>query len=323
MKGIYPRTTTLKHGITAIDTEYVRPLLDASHLLIENGKAAFIHVGTNHTVPQLMATLENHDIHPADVDFLFLTHVHLDHAGGAGLMMQELPNAKAVIHPRGAPHMVDPTKLIKGTQSVYGAEKFAELYGKIIPIPEDKIIIVDDQSEINFAGRILQIFFTEGHARHHYCLYDSVSNGVFTGDSFGVSYRELDTSAGEFIFPTTTPVQFDPYEAHKAIDTIMSFSPNKLYLTHYSQVTNLPRLADDMHTRIDDFVDIILACSNHKDRTKKIHTKMQKYFLTELKDHGCKLNSEVLYDLLQPDVVLNTMGLEFWLDHEKGKNAYG
>ena len=308
-------TTDLAHGITAIDTEYVRPLLDASHLVIENGRAAFVDTGVNASVELLLAALAQKDLDPADVDYVFLTHVHLDHAGGAGLLLRELPNARAVLHPRGARHMVDPSRLVAGAEAVYGKESVAEMYGRLVPIGAERVVEAADGQAFSLAGRTLTCLHTEGHARHHYCLADPASAGVFTGDSFGISYRELDTAAGEFIFPTTTPVQFDPAEAHKAVDRIMGLAPERLYLTHYSQVTDLPRLADDMHARLDDFVAIAARRANDAGRGAAIRADMFAGLAERLAAHGYTGGDERLHALLDKDVALNTMGLEHWLDH--------
>ncbi|MEX2126420.1 MAG: MBL fold metallo-hydrolase [Woeseia sp.] len=316
------RTTDLDHGITAIDTDYMRPLLDASHLIVDNGRAAFVDTGVNESVPLLLEALRRKDIDVADVDYVFLTHVHLDHAGGAGQLMQRLPNARAVLHPRGAPHMIDPVRLVKGSEAVYGEARVRKMYGDIAAIPGERITVVSDEQKLTLGDRVLQCLFTEGHARHHYCLADPASDGVFTGDSFGISYREFDTAAGEFIFPTTTPVHFDPAEAHKAIDRIMALSPARLYLTHYSRVTDLPRLADDMHQRLDDFVAIatLHATAGASDnRTEAMQKSMFGYLTDALGQHGFGSDNDRLHALLDVDVALNTMGLEHWLDHRDGR----
>jgi hypothetical protein len=139
---------------------------------------------------------------------------------------------------------------------------------------------------------------------------------VFTGDSFGLSYRELDTAKGEFIYPTTTPVHFDPAEAHKAIERIMNLGPAQLFLTHYSRVSELPRLAQDMHRRIDDFVRIAQRHKNDENRTAAMHESMYAYFVSELGKHGYTGSVEQIHFAVEIDVVLNTMGLEYWLDHQ-------
>jgi glyoxylase-like metal-dependent hydrolase (beta-lactamase superfamily II) len=317
MPEAQPRLTEFGDGITAIDTDLLRPQFDACHLVIDGGRAAFVDSGVNASVPLFLATLEQKDIDPADVDYLFLTHVHLDHAGGAGLLMKALPNARAVLHPRGAPHMIDPAKLIRGAMAVYGEDAYREMYGDIVAIPEDRVIVASDRDEFSLGGRTFVSVFTEGHARHHHCFHDPASSSVFTGDSFGISYRELDTDHGEFIYPTTTPVHFDPPEAHRAIDTILGFAPRQLFLTHYSRVADLDRLATDLHRRIDDFVALAEQHAARENRTAVIHEQMYAYFEAELAAHGFDGGSERVRDVVGKDVILNTMGLEFWLDNRK------
>jgi glyoxylase-like metal-dependent hydrolase (beta-lactamase superfamily II) len=314
MPGQQPQTTLLDHGIAVVDTEYARPLQDASHLIIEGGRGAFIDTGVNSSVPLLLGALKERGLDRGDVDYVFLTHIHLDHAGGAGLLMQQLPNARCVIHPRGARHMSDPSKLIAGTEAVYGKEQTQNLYGSIQPIDAARIDIADDGEAFSLCGRELQAFYTEGHARHHYCLSDPTSKGVFTGDSFGVSYRELDTAAGEFIFPTTTPVHFDPDEAHKSVDRIMSYEPERLYLTHYSEVGNLNRLASDMHKGINAFVAMALERANVENRRSAIQDAIFDYFETGLIRHGFKGDRDAMWSILKLDVNLNAQGIEVWLD---------
>lgn len=306
--------TTLNDSIFAVDTEYGREMQDASHLIVENGRGAFVDTGPNSSVPLLLDALRQQDIDAADVDFVFLTHVHLDHAGGAGQLMQHLPNAQCVLHPRGAPHMVDPERLIKGTEGVYGVERTRELYGELRPIDEQRIIVVDDGQWIDFNGRKVQALFTEGHARHHYCLNDPASRGVFTGDNFGVSYRELDTEKGEFIFPTSTPASFDPPEAHKSVDRIMGCEPQQVYLTHYSRVRDLDRLASDMHAGIDAFKQMALGCRDAENRADALETAMFDYLSRRLVEHGFKGDRDAMWAILEIDVSLNSAGLVAWLN---------
>ena len=307
------RTTDAGDGIVAIDTLYMRPSADASHLVISDGRGAFVDTGTNYSVPYLLDALEQYDLEPADVDYVFLTHVHLDHAGGAGSLMQQLPNARCVIHPRGAPHMADPTKLIAGTEGVYGKQKARELYGEIVPIDAGRIVEAGDEDRFSFGGREVRALHTEGHARHHYCLHDPHSRGVFTGDSFGISYRELDTDKGEFIFPTTTPPHFEPAEAHKAVDRIMAQDPEKLYLTHYSRVNDVGRLANDMHECLDGFVAIAQRHQDGEDRREAIERDLFEFLSERLVAHGYDKGRDAMWSLLQHDMKLNSQGLDAWL----------
>lgn len=319
MPGARAITTRLDGGIVAIDTEYVRPMQDASHLIVDSGRAAFVDTGTNDSVPLLLDALRQQNLDVGDVDFVFLTHVHLDHAGGAGLLMQALPNARCVIHPRGAPHMIDPSRLMAGTEAVYGVEETQAMYGRLVPVDERRVVLADDAGWHSLGGRTLQTLFTEGHALHHYSLNDPASRGVFTGDSFGVSYRDLDTAAGEFIFPTTTPTQFDPDAAHVSIDRIMGCEPLQLYLTHYSRVGNLSRLASEMHADIDHFSELAMAQIDYDNPLPAIQAAMWERVSTRLREHGFSGDEEAMHSVLDIDIVLNSKGLVSWLQRLKKK----
>jgi len=314
MPGHHAQTTVLNDGIVAIDTEYARSLQDASHLIVERGRAAFVDTGVNSSVPLLLDALAQQNLDVGDVDYVFLTHVHLDHAGGAGLLMQQLPNASCVVHRYGAPHMIDPAKLVAGTEAVYGKKQTQEMYGSIEPIDERRVVIPDDEQWFELHGRALQTINTEGHARHHHVLNDPQSRGVFTGDSFGVSYRELDTVQGEIVFPTSTPVQFDPGEAHKAVDRIMACEPQQLYLTHYSRVRNLDRLAAEMHDGIDAYVLMAREHQHEENRIESLRSSMFEYFVQRLSAHGYSGDREMMRAVLNIDVDLNSQGLDVWLE---------
>ena len=305
--------TAYHAGISAIDTHYVRPHLDASHLIVQNGRAAFVDTGTSHSVPLLLAALDRSGLSVSDVDYVLVTHVHLDHAGGAGHLMAACPEATAVLHPRGAPHMADPAKLEAGSRAVYGDAQFEKLYGEIRPIPEARIRTVADDEVIEWAGRTLRFIHTEGHARHHYCIVDEASRGVFTGDSFGLSYRELDTEAGHFLFPTTTPVHFDPEAAHAAVDRILSFEPDWAFLTHYGRVPDPAGLAGQLHGDLDAFVHMAEAVAGAEDPTASLTEAMTRYLFGRLDEHGFDSDPQRRMEILGPDINLNVQGLEVWL----------
>lgn len=313
-----PSLLEFGHGITAIDTDYVRPLLDASHLIVRNGRAAFVDTGTTHSVPNLLATLEQKGITPEAVDYVLLTHVHLDHAGGAGELMRHLPNARALVHPRGAAHIIDPSKLIAGTKAVYGADEFARLYGEIPPIPAERVLAVNDDMRMPLGGSQLQFIHTPGHALHHYSIVDNDSRSVFTGDTFGISYRIFDTEQGAFIFPATTPVHFDPEQAHASLERIMSFEPEACFLTHYSRVTELRRLAEDMHRGIDKLVAIAESSMTSADCIADMKPKIHEWLVQAVRAHGCTLDQNTVDTWLNMDVDLNAKGLAVWLGRVSG-----
>jgi len=301
-------------GISAIDTGFFRPRFDASHLIVENGRAAFVDTGTNYSVPRLIAELSEKRIPVDAVDYVILTHVHLDHAGGAGLLMQQLPNARAVIHPRGVRHMVDPGALIAGATAVYGADEVQASYGDLVPIPAERIITANDGHRVDLAGRGLLCIDTPGHARHHICIWDARSGAFFPGDTFGLSYREFDTDKGAFILPTSTPVQFEPEALHASIDRMLGFKPQQMFLTHYSRVTEVERLAGDLHEQIDAMVAIARSHAGDPDRHARIMEDLAQLYISRVRAHGCTLDDAGIRDVLVMDIELNAQGLEVWLD---------
>jgi glyoxylase-like metal-dependent hydrolase (beta-lactamase superfamily II) len=307
-----PGLIDFDHGITAVDTEYVRPKLDASHLIVHGGRAAFVDTGSSHSAPLLLAALAEKGIAPEQVDWVFVTHVHLDHAGGAGTLMASLPNATAVLHPRGARHMIDPSRLVEGSKAVYGEEAFNALYGEIRPIPAERLQVVEDGERLSLGGREFEFIHTEGHARHHYCIVDAAAEAVFTGDCFGISYRELDTAAGPFIFPTTTPVHFDPEAAHATIRRLLSYKPRQAFLTHYSCVHAPAALAPQLHRDLDEYVKIALAHRDDTDPEASIRAALRDWMFARLDAHGFDPDPALRDEILRLDIALNAQGLAIW-----------
>lgn len=308
----------LPHGITAIDTGYVRPMLDASHLVVRNLRGAFVDTGTAHSAPRLLDAVQQAGLEPEDVDYIFLTHIHLDHAGGAGQLAEALPNATVVVHPRGAKHLAEPDKLVAGTQAVYGEKAFAELYGEILPIPAKRIKTVADGERLLLGGSPLEFIHTPGHALHHYCMVDLEGDGIFTGDTFGISYRDLDTRNGPFIFPATTPTHFDPDQAHASIDRLMRYHPQAMYLTHYSRVAgDLEKLAEDLHADLVAFVEIAQRCAEETDRIEAIKCMMRAYLGARLDEHGFPDDPVRRDQVLDMDLTLNAQGLDVWLQRTR------
>jgi glyoxylase-like metal-dependent hydrolase (beta-lactamase superfamily II) len=308
-----PFAVPVGNGVYRIDTEYLRPGLAASHLVVDDGHAAFVDTGAAPAHPRLMEALSELGLAADQVDYVFLTHVHLDHAGGAGQLMRALPRARAVLHPRGAPHMVDPAKLIAGTVAVYGEAMYRELYGEIVPVAAERVVIANDGDRIVLGSRTFELLDTPGHARHHYCAHDLDHDDIFSGDTFGISYRDFDTAAGAFIFPTTTPVQFDPVALHSSLDRLMARRPRRMVLTHFGPVGDLDRLSGDLHADIDQFVAVARRHAGVPDRADRIAEDVFAYLSARLHAHGFAGDEELRHQLLDPDVYLNTQGLEVWL----------
>ncbi len=285
----------------------------AAYLLVEQGRGAFIETGTARSVPRLLKALADAGLDPGDVDLVIVTHVHLDHAGGAGALMQHLPNARFVVHPRGARHMIDPAKLVAGAVAVYGEATFKRNYDTVVPIPAERVVEAPDGHEVQLAGRTLRFLDTPGHAYHHFCVHDPAARAVFTGDTFGLSYRQLDTDEGPFIFPTTTPVHFDPEAMHRSVDRLAALEPAQVNLTHYGPVPFEARLVADLHHGVDTFVEIARAHAGEADRHAAIQEAVTAYLVARLRAHGSEIPEAELRAFLEMDADLNTQGLEVWL----------
>ncbi|MFH1044193.1 MAG: MBL fold metallo-hydrolase [Pseudomonadota bacterium] len=310
-----PQVIDYEHGISAIDSGHHRPLLDAIHLLVEGERAAIIDSGTNHSVPLVLEAMRRRGLRPEQVDYVILTHIHLDHAGGAGRFMREFPNATLAVHPRGARHMADPGKLIAGTVAVYGEEATREMYGDILSVPAERILETPHASSISLNGRELQFLDTPGHARHHVAILDTRSGHVFAGDVFGLSYREMDEGGRQFIVPTTSPVQFDPESYHRSIDLILGVQPEAVYVTHYSQIRDIQAKGAVLHRLVDAHAEHALHEKNAgPDRPRRLREGVKRMFLEEARRWGSHLPDARILEIYSNDVELNAQGLGFWLD---------
>lgn len=306
------RSVRVGEGVYAIDTEYLRPQMDASHLVVDSGRAAFVDTGTHLAVPILLQALAELELEAADVEYILLTHIHLDHAGGAGRLSAALPRAKVLVHPRGAAHLIAPAKLVAASKSVYGEAAFAAHYGDVVPIAAERIMTVEEGQRIVLGRRQFEFINSPGHALHHVCIVDHEAGEIFTGDSFGVSYRELDTPAGAFLFATTTPSQFDPDQLHATVERIMSLNLRTAYLTHYSRVDNIVALGVHMHADIDAFVAIARSVDAPR-RIAQMEARLFEYLSQRLDQHGFTGDEARRRAILKDDVALNAAGLEAWL----------
>jgi hydroxyacylglutathione hydrolase len=307
--------TTYDHGIYAVDADYYAPVMAAVHLIEEQGRVALVDTAHNAAVPRVLAQMEKLGLKPENVDYIFLTHVHLDHAGAAGAFMREFPNAKLVVHPRGARHMIDPSKLEAAVHEVYGKEEAQRVYGTLVPSPAERVIEAVDGLKLSLAGREFTFYDTQGHAKHHVAIHDGGTGHVFTGDTFGLSYRHLDNRGRQFIIPTSSPSQFDAEAMHRTVSLIADLKPGAAYLTHYAQVTNVPQLAADMHRLIDAYVAIAQRERHSGEaRHTRIRQGLQDLYQREAEEQDWGLKGEALLKFLELDTELNAQGLGIWVD---------
>ncbi|MCK2096323.1 MBL fold metallo-hydrolase [Thauera aromatica] len=302
-------------GVHTVESGYGRPQLAAVHLVVHDGRAAVVDTGSNAAVPRVLGALAALGVAPEAVEWVMLTHIHLDHAGGAGSLMCALPEAKLLVHPRGVRHMIDPTRLWEGTAAVYGAERAFELYGHLVPVPAERIVPATDGFEFDLGARRFRVFDTPGHALHHICIWDAGAQAFFTGDAFGLSYRELDVDGRAFVVPTTTPTQFDPEAMHASIDRLLSMRPQAMYLTHYGRVVDVERLGADLHRLIDTMVAVARAArGDGVARHVEILAGLEQVMREETARQNWALDEEQALELLRMDLELNAQGLGVWLD---------
>jgi glyoxylase-like metal-dependent hydrolase (beta-lactamase superfamily II) len=306
-----------------IDTGLYRSGFAACYMIRAGDRLAFADTGTARTVPALLAGVARLGLTPEHVDYVMPTHVHLDHAGGSGDLMAACPNARLVVHPKGATHMIDPGRLIAGATEVYGEEAFGRDYGGLTPVPEERTILATDGMQIDLAGRMLTFVDTPGHANHHGCIWDSRTRGFFTGDTFGLSYREFDSARGPWVLAPTTPVAFDPDAWLQSLDRLMTFNPQAMYLTHYGRIDRPDLLVDGLRQCIRDLAALALAEEGRADpeRGARLKAAVADYLLRSARAHGVELPDDTIADLLAMDTELNAQGLEVWLIRREKRGA--
>lgn len=311
MQGVYD----YGRGISAVDVLFERERLNAVHIMVERGRAAIIDTGTANGVARVLEALAEKGVAPEQVDYVILTHVHLDHAGGAGQLMARCPNAVLTVHPRGARHMIDPGRLLAATVAVYGEQATRRMYGEVLPVPAGRVRETPEGASVSLAGRELEFLDAPGHARHHVLVRDAGSGDVFVGDSFGLSYRELDRDGMQFSFPTTSPAQFDPPALQRTIERILALGPRAVYVTHFGRLQDLHRLAGDLHRLIEAHVEL---AERHRDdgaeRGARLRQEIARLVLAEGARQRWRLSEEELRGVFALDIELNAQGLEAWLD---------
>ncbi len=305
---------TLSHGIHCIDTGYHRPGLAAVYLMIDDGEAAVIETGTTPTLPVVLSALERCGVAPEQVRWIMPTHVHLDHAGAAGALLAQCPNATLVVHPQGARHLIDPSKLIAGAGAVYGEQNFRAMYGEIVPAPQQRVREARDGSRWPLGGRELLVRDTPGHARHHYCVWDEASRGWFTGDTYGIGYRELYCNGEPFLIPTTTPVQFDCEALVSSLALLMDANPRWCYLTHFGRIAASRSHAASLERQLRDYLRLAEASAPGADRQRRLGDALLDYTAGLLRAAGSPLTDSQIRELLAMDMDLNAQGLLVWLE---------
>jgi glyoxylase-like metal-dependent hydrolase (beta-lactamase superfamily II) len=223
--------TKLEEHIFLIDAETAGMKKFIASYVVRGRRVAMVETGPASSVPNLLAGLKELDVELAEVEYVAVSHIHLDHAGGAGTLLKHLPNAKVVVHQRGAAHLAHPQKLWEQSKLVLGS--ITELYGEPEPVPEDRIIAASDGMAFDLGDGVeLKVVETLGHASHHQSYYESLSEGVFPGDAAGIYLSEINA-----IVPTTPPpLRLDV--ALASLDKLISLKPRSLYYSHFGKAVD-------------------------------------------------------------------------------------
>lgn len=311
---------SLGNGIYCLDANYVKPGLACCYLVVENGQVAIIETGTNNTVPYIEAAISSLGIKPSAVKYVIPTHVHLDHAGGAGLLMSRYTQAQLIIHPRGERHMVNPIRLIQGVKAVYGKAAFDRLYGEPRKIEASRVVAAEDGQIIALAGRPLLFRHTPGHANHHFCVWDEKSRGWFTGDTLGLAYQFAELGENRrYLLPTTSPVQFSPDNMLMSIDQIMAVQPERLFLTHYGELKNPEQYIPALKQQVRQWCQLVSPLRGQRRTVEQIQTLITDACRQQLHNNWPVVNADSILTDLAFDLELSAQGLDVWLQQQESE----
>ncbi len=311
-----------QHACFTLDAEPVHPEFVAAYLRVTpSGECAFVETNTSHSLPILLAALEAHGLSPAAVRYVIVTHAHLDHAGGAAAVMAACPNATLLAHPRAARHLIDPSKLVASATAVYGAERFAAQYGVIAPIPEGRVRALEDDATADLGGATLRFVHTRGHAKHHFVVHDPTLDAVFTGDALGLVYPSLQRN-GRFALASTSPTDFEPAEARKAIARIVALGARTAYLTHFGGFTDVGAIAAQVGRCIDESEAWLDAATRSDAPLVEMKQAIEAKVRAALDAHAAEVGltlGPADWKTLAVDVDLNAQGIAFVADKARAE----
>lgn len=286
--------------------------------LIKEEELTIIETSASPSIPYLLGGLKKLNVDPVDIKYIIVTHIHLDHSGGAGLFLQHCPNAKVIVHPRGYRHLANPERLISSSKEVYGEKDFARLFDPIVPIPEDRIEIKNNGDELKIGENCTLTFYdTPGHCKHHFSIFDPVSNGIFSGDTIGIYYKLKDFNIDLFL-PATSPNQFEPDVMLDSIQRIEDLRVERIYFGHFGMSTDTDKVYSQIRYWIPLFVQAgrdALNETNSKDNetlTPIVITKLLDVIIPFLYEKGVPKNDPAL-SFLSHDLQVSAMGIVDYL----------
>lgn len=276
--------------------------------VINEEHLTIIETGPSPSVPHIKDGLEKMGHQLSDVEYLIVTHIHLDHAGGAGLMLQDCPNAKLVVHPKGARHLADPSRLAAGAKMVYG-DRFENLFAPVLPVPEERILVKGEGDTLRISPDCtLEFWDSPGHANHHFAILEPVSNGIFTGDTAGIHYEQLAREGIDFHLPSTSPNQFDPDLMRESILRMKEEGFSRAFYGHYGMSEKPDAAFGQTLDWLDIFMNEAEAAFEANDSHGELASRLKERINPYLSSLGVSGNHEV-YILIELDLMVSAMGL--------------
>jgi glyoxylase-like metal-dependent hydrolase (beta-lactamase superfamily II) len=260
-------TKEIGEKLSLIDLETGRfKNLIASYVL-KGTKTLIVETGPSSSIPNLLSGLKELDVKAEDVAYVAISHVHIDHGGGVGTLVKFLPNAKVIVHPRGAPHLVNPGKLWLQSKEVLG--NVAEIYGAPEPVPEERIIVATDGMTFNVGNGVqLKAIETLGHASHHLSYYEPLNKGIFPGDAAGIYLSKFDV-----VVPTAPP-PFRLDTSLASLEKLVRFKPKALYYSHFGKTLNAVKRLQTYALQIKLWAKIIEEAINDKQSPEAIRERI-------------------------------------------------
>lgn len=299
--------------VTQIDGQYVRPGYAAAYLLTDGEEAAFFDTITPFSVPDLLKALESKGMRPGQVRYIVASHCHLDHSAGTAELVKHCPEATVICHPRARKHLIDPTKLVNASRPVYGEDVFDDLFGEIDSIPEERVRAIEEGETLEFGKRTLTCLHTPGHAPHHMSLIDPENETGFTGDAYGLAYRDLQGGRRPYLGYVVSPGDFNAEHARTSIEKIKATGIRQVYVTHFGGVDQMEVAAEVMFRKVDAFDRIIKEAAEtdlEGEALKKCcHDEGMKYVVSDLKDAGLNPEDEIVKIWADAELNITAAGL--------------
>lgn len=325
MKRILQNVGRFSSDVFYIDAMYSGiPNFACCFFMVEGQKVTIVETGTNWSVPTLVKAIEETGFTTNDVEYIIPTHVHLDHSGGCSLLVEKCPKATVLAHPKTAKFLHEHEGIVKGAIGVYGEEKVKELYGEITSVPKERIQVIEDGESVQLSqDRTLNFFYALGHATHHMVCHDLKSNGIFTGDAFGMNYPQY---GNEYFLPSTTPIDFNPHQLKESIDHIFESGADKAYLTHFGIWEDMKEATKLNHITLDLMYEkMVLKVPSLMDKYENderlIRDDLEEEMTQVLEEILPKMSrEEILNEIpLSNDIVLNAWGSLVYVQRQMKK----